>query len=215
MRSSKEANRRLHAVAQAQAGLFTAKQAQKVGYCASSHTYHVQEGHWERCYRGIYRLTDFPAVLRPELSRWHLWSMDRAGRPQGAYSHETALGLYLFPDKRPRALHMTVPTDFRRSGPMPPGLVLHYADLPASDIAAGEGYRLTTPLRTILDLAASGTKKQKDLSEALFQMLKRRLITRKQIRAAKIPEASRLQFEELLGRGDSSSTRPTHKASKV
>ena len=33
---------------------------------------------------------------------------------------------------------------------MPEGLTLHYADLAEGDIAARNGYRLTTPLRTIL-----------------------------------------------------------------
>ncbi|MGB8478049.1 MAG: type IV toxin-antitoxin system AbiEi family antitoxin domain-containing protein [Acidobacteriaceae bacterium] len=106
MRSNKEANRRLHAVAEAQAGFFTAKQAQNAGFAASSHTYHVQAGHWAREYRGIYRLTGFPAALHPELTRWHLWAMDRAGRAQGVYSYSTALDLYFRPE-RPPDLHMT------------------------------------------------------------------------------------------------------------
>ena len=213
MRSSKEAARRLYAVAESQAGLFTAKQAQTAGFGPSSHTYHVREGNWAREFRGIYRLTAFPAALRPELSRWHLWSMDRAGRAQGVYSHSTALGLYSFPELKPPVLHMTVPASFRRSSATPEGLALHYADLPESDISAGDGYRLTTPLRTILDLAAldltgsslegpgaagSGTLGRKALSEALFQMVKRGLISRSQILGAKIPEASRLQLEALL-----------------
>ncbi len=201
LKSSNDAKRRLHSVAEGQAGLFTAKQAQIAGFCPSSHTYHVQEGHWAREYRGIYRLISFPGTLRPELSRWHLWSIDRAGRAQGVYSHDTALGLYLFPEKRPPVLHMTVLTSFRRSGATPEGLELHFADLPASDIAAGEGYRMTTPLRTILDLAASKTMKRGALSQALFQMVKGGMIQRSQIRGAKIPEASRLQLEEILARG--------------
>ena len=39
-------------------------------------------------------------------------------------------------------LHMTVPKDFRRSGATPEGLMLYYVDLPESDIAAPNGYRL-------------------------------------------------------------------------
>ncbi len=204
VKSSKEAGRRLYAVAEAQAGLFTAKQAQIAGYCNSSHTYHVREGNWAREYRGIYRLTSFPAALRPELSRWHLWSMDRAGRALGVYSHYTALGLYLLPEMRPPVLHMTVPASFRRNSATPEGLALHYCDLAWREISAGEGYRLTAPLRTILDLAAldpagSRTMAREALSEALLEMVNRGLITRSQIRGAKIPEASRLQLEALLG----------------
>lgn len=202
-RSRKEANHRLHAVAETQAGFFTTKQAQNAGFSASSHTYHVGEGHWARESRGIYRLRSFPAVLRPDLVRWHLWSMDRAGRAQGVYSHSTALGLYLTPEIKPPdvppELDMTVPTSFRRSGATPEGLKLHYADLPESDIAARNGYRLTTPLRTILDLAAADTMPRAELRKALLRIVEGRLITRGQIQSARIPEESQLQLETLRG----------------
>ncbi|MHB1959532.1 MAG: type IV toxin-antitoxin system AbiEi family antitoxin domain-containing protein [Acidobacteriaceae bacterium] len=201
-RSNNEVNRRLHSVAAEQAGFFTAQQAKKAGFSESSHTYHVQEGHWTRESRGIYRLTSFPAVLRPELARWHLWSMDRSGRAQAVYSHSTALGLYSTPEIQPPDLHpaleMTVPMGFRRSGAMPEGLTLHYAELPESDIAARNGYRLTTPLRTILDLTA-GAMPREELSKALLRIVERGLITREQIKNARIPEAAMLQLEALLG----------------
>ncbi|HWF67892.1 MAG TPA: type IV toxin-antitoxin system AbiEi family antitoxin domain-containing protein [Acidobacteriaceae bacterium] len=200
MRSSKEANRRLYAVAEAQAGMFTTKQAQNAGFSASSQTYHAREGNWVREHRGIYRLMSIPTAERPELVRWHLWSMDRQGRAQGVYSHSTAFGLYEMPETRPPVLHMTVPTGFRRNSATPEGLVLHFADLPESDIEAGEGYRLTGPLRTVLDLAALNTMSREALSEALFRILQRGLITRDQIRQAKIPEASRRQLKEMLGK---------------
>src|SRR5487761_1559302 len=203
MRSSKEASDCLYSIAEAQAGFFTAKQAQSAGFSPSSHTYHVREGHWAREYRGIYRLCRFPAVLRPELVRWHLWSMDRAGRAQGVYSHSTALGLYVTPEMESQDAHpeldMTVPTSFRRSGATPEGLTLHYADLPESDIAARNGYRLTTPLRTILDLAAADTMPRAELSKALLRIVERGLITRRQAKGARIPEVAQLQLEALLG----------------
>ena len=201
-RSRNEATRCLQKIAEAQAGFFTAKQAKKAGFSESSHTYNVQEGHWARECRGIYRLTSFPAVLRPELVRWHLWSMDREGRAQGVYSHSTALGLYVAPEATtdlPAALEMTVPKGFRRRGATPEGLTLYYADLAESDIAARNGYRLTTPLRTILDLAAADTMPREELSKALLGILKRRLITRAQVKGARIPEAAQLQLEALLG----------------
>ena len=145
----------------------------------------------------------FPAVLRPELVRWHLWSMDLMGRAQGVYSHSTALGLYSTPEIKPADVHpeleMTVPTSFRRSGATPEGLTLHYADLPESDIAARNGYRLTTPLRTILDLAVTNTMPRAELSKALLWIVERGLITRRQAKGARIPEAAQLQLEALLG----------------
>lgn len=202
-RSRKDASRCLHSVAEGQAGFFTAKQAKNAGFSESSHTYNVREGHWAREYRGIYRLCRFPAVLRPELVRWHLWSMDRMGRAQGVYSHSTALGLYSTPEIKPPNAHpeldMTVPTSFRRSGATPEGLTLHYADLPESDIAARNGYRLTPPLRTILDVAVADTMPRAELSKALLGILERGLITRRQVKGARIPEAAQLQLEAMLG----------------
>ena len=203
-RSRNDASRCLYSVAEGQAGFFTAKQAKNAGFSESSHTYNVREGHWAREYRGIYRLCSFPAVLRPELVRWHLWSMDRAGRAQGVYSHSTALGLYVTPEIQPPDAHleldMTVPKGFRRSGATPEGLTLHYAELPESDIAARNGYRLTTPLRTILDLVVADTMPREELSKALLGIVERGLITRRQVKGARIPEVAQLQLEALLGR---------------
>lgn len=218
IRSYNEVSHRLHSVAAGQAGFFTAKQAKNAGFSESSHTYNVREGHWVRETRGIYRLSSFPAVLRPELVRWHLWSMDRAGRAQGVYSHSTALGIYATPEATPSDAHsvleMTVPKGLRRTGATPKGLTLHYADLPESDIAVRKGYRLTTPLRTILDLAAgelttgdvatgdvaaADAMPRAELSKALLRILERRLITRRQVERARIPEVAQLQLEELLG----------------
>jgi hypothetical protein len=89
-RSRNDASRCLHSVAEGQAGFFTAKQAKNAGFSENSHTYNVREGHWAREPRGIYRLREFPAVLRPELVRWHLWSMDRAARGTGWGGHRGA-----------------------------------------------------------------------------------------------------------------------------
>ena len=201
-RSNNEVNRRLHSVAEGQVGFFTAKQAKNAGFSESSHAYHVREGHWARESRGIYRLTSFPAVLRPELARWHLWSMDRTGRAKGVYSHSTALGLYSTPEPNPPdispKLEMTVPKNFRRMGATPEGLTLHYAELPESDIVARNGYRLTTPLRTILDLVAADTMPREELSKTLLGILERGLIGREQAESARIPEAAMLQLEAML-----------------
>ena len=101
MGSNNEVNRRLHSVAEGQAGFFTAQQAKNAGFSEKSHVPNVREGHWARRSRGIYRLTLFPAVLRPELLRWHLWPMRRTGQAQGVYRHSIALGLYGTPRIKP------------------------------------------------------------------------------------------------------------------
>ena len=59
-------------------------------------------------------------------------------------------------------------------------------------------------MRTILDLAAEDLRAahampRAELSRALLRILDRQLITRAQVRSARIPEASRLLLKELLG----------------
>ncbi len=77
------------------------------------------------------------------------------------YSHQTARALYDQSDLNPSKLHMTVPRDFRPSSDIPGILKLHYADLPECDVKPAQGYKVTPPLRTILDLLEEGKVEQR------------------------------------------------------
>jgi coenzyme F420-reducing hydrogenase delta subunit len=79
---------------------------------------------------------------------------------------------------------MTVPRSFRRNSEIPGILVLHYADLSASDVQTGPGYRYTRPLRTVLDLIESGEVEWNFIRQALTQAVDRGMITRQEIRNA-------------------------------
>jgi predicted transcriptional regulator len=95
---------------------------------------------------------------------------------------------------------MTVPTAFRRNSEIPGMLVLHYADLPESDIQAAQGFRFTRPLRTILDLVEDGTVDRTFIRQALRQALDRGLITRQQIRNTSMSGPARSLVEHALRR---------------
>ncbi len=152
-----------------------------------------------REYCGIYRLILIPTAKHPELVLWQLWSSDREGRVEGVYSHQTALALHEFSDLNPAKLHMTVPAHFRRSSRTPGVLTLHFADLPDNDIVLARGCRVTSPLRTVLDLAAADTMLRSVLGHALLQMMERERITRDDdLKRTNIPAESRQQFEQLL-----------------
>jgi predicted transcriptional regulator of viral defense system len=181
-RSSQESEAKLFAIAESQGGYFTAKQAEEAGVDRTNHTYHVRAGNWEREHRGIFRLVYFPAPERPDLVRWSLWSRDRQDRPQGAYSHQTALSIYDLSDLMPSQLHMTVPRSFRKNSEIPTGLVLHYADLPAEAKEEREGYNVTRPMRTILDLSESQEPSPDLLTQAFAEARKRGLITESEIK---------------------------------
>jgi len=172
------AKENLFAVAEDQSGYFTTKQAISAGFDEKTHAYHVRAGNWIREYRGIYRLAAFPAVERPDLMLWYLWSRGRDDVPKGVYSHETALSLHELSDANPSKLHMTVPITFRKSAEIPSVLVLHRSNLPNGDTQEMYGVRCTKPLRTIIDLVGDGETDKALLRQALQEALGRGLITR-------------------------------------
>jgi predicted transcriptional regulator of viral defense system len=184
-RGRREAAKRLYEIAEDQQGFFTTKQAKAAGFAENTHPYHVQAGNWIREHRGIYRLTRFPRGDRPDLMLWALWSRNREEVAQGVYSHQTALSLYELSRVMPAKLHMTVPTRFRRNSEIPRVLVLHFANIPQSDIGTAHGVRVTNPMRTILDLLHGGDVPAANLWQALREGLRRGLIRRSEIAEAR------------------------------
>ena len=138
-------SRRLYESAQAQGGLFTTRQARAAGFKDNVHPYHVRAGNWVRERRGIYRLAQFPASARPDLMLWQLWSQNRAGEPQGTFSHATALTLHELSDVMPRRLDLTVPPGFQRMVATPRVLQLHRALLGAGDVETINGRPVSDP----------------------------------------------------------------------
>jgi hypothetical protein len=198
--SHREASQRLFDLAEQQQGFFTTKQAKAAGFAENTHPYHVQAGNWIREHRGIYRLAKFPISDRPDLVLWSLWSRNRTEKIEGAYSHQTALSLHELSDLNPAKLHMTVPTHFRRNSDIPGIVVLHYDNLPASEIQAGPGYRYTRPLRTILDLIDSDAVERTFVRQALRQAVESGLVTRQQLRIARMSDTARKVVQDALQR---------------
>jgi len=179
--SKKPSHERLFNLAESQAGYFTMAQAVEAGFARSTHSYHVHADNWIREHRGIYRLKRFPVTESGHLVLWSLWSRDRKGVPQGVYSHTTALQIRDLSDINPSKLHMTVPPSFRRNSVVPSVLVLHKARLTPGDIIREHGYAVTTAMRAILDVAASGDADRNLIEQAFREGRRRGLITRQQI----------------------------------
>jgi len=165
----------LYELADGQAGYFTAKQALAAGYSDRMQTYHVQAGDWIREWRGIYRLRYYPNPRPDDLMLWYLWSCDREGKPQGVYSHDTALELHELSSWTGTQIHMTVPRHFRRSI-VPPKLKLHHVDTVPCEIAWIRQVPATSAARTLLDLLAAGTVEHHHLVEAMSEARRRGLI---------------------------------------
>ena len=188
----------LFAVAEGQQGYFTSKQATNAGYQLGSQAHHVKSGNWMRVERGIYRLTRFPQSSEEQLVIYALWSRNRAGEPEGVYSHQTALSIHELSDVNPAKLHLTVPAAFRRTAKPPNVLVLHRSNLNPKDIELRQGFAVTRPLRTIADLAVAESTARDLVQQALMEGRRSGVITAREIsmlgRNPRLP----LWFQELL-----------------
>lgn len=169
---------RLFETAVSQEGLFTTQQAADAGYSPQLLIHHLHAGRVVRVQRGIYRLVHFPAGEHEDLIAIWLWS-ERAG----VFSHQTALALHGLSDALPAQLHLTLPSAWRRRRfRVPPGVVLHYADISPEERAWFGAAPATDPRRTLNDVARNGLTPEL-LRQAAQQALRRGLVTRRQIRA--------------------------------
>ena len=148
MANRREKSDGLFTVAENQQGYFTSAEAKTLGYDYPLQFFHVKQGNWIRVGHGIYRLKKFPAARFEELIRWWLWS-----RKKAVISHHTAAALFDLGDLLPAKIHLTVPLNFRKI-PVE-RVVLHKATLSEFEVEMRDGFPVTKPLRTILDLARS------------------------------------------------------------
>jgi predicted transcriptional regulator of viral defense system len=191
-RDRQDLRRRIAALAGEQSGHFTAAQALSVGYSYPAQKFHADRGNWLRVDRGLFRLPEWPVGEHDDLVRWSLWSGNRA-----VVSHETALAVHDLGDASPAVIHMTVPPRFR-SRP-PDGIRLHRGDLPAGDVWLYEGFKVCTPLRTLLDVAA-GTLDLDQLGDAIQQACDRTPAIRDALisRAEELGPRAALRVERAL-----------------
>lgn len=192
-----ERRQRLFSLADRQAGYFTASQARETGYSDRLIHHHSAQGSWIKVGWGLYRLRDYPATSEEDLVQLYLWSRDKLGTPKAVVSHDTALALYELSDLMPTQYHLSVPTGFRKK--LPPGVVLHPSALQPADVSWRNGYRITTPLRTLLDVARSGVSPE-HISLASKQALLRGMIRRDTLEKATeiLTESEQIGFREAL-----------------
>ena len=188
----------LFETAEGQQGYFTAKQAADAGYQLGSQAHHVKSGNWVRVERGIYRLARFPQSSEEQLVIYTLWSRNRAGEPEGVYSHQTALSIHELSDVNPAKLHMTVPSAFRRSARVPKILVLHRSSLDQKDIEQRQGFAVTRPLRAIADLVAAESVSRDIIEQALTEGRQRGLLSVREVVELRRQENLPKWFDDLL-----------------
>jgi very-short-patch-repair endonuclease len=135
-------------IAAAQCDAFTWRQALAAGMSPRTFQRRVTEG--------VFMTTGLPEVYRMALSEetWHqrLWIAHLWAGEQSALSHASAAALYGLDDFQPGPVELIVP---RGSKHRVHGVAVHQADLRPGDVRTVEGLQLTSPERTLLDLAVT------------------------------------------------------------
>jgi predicted transcriptional regulator of viral defense system len=186
-----------HAAAH-QRGYFTAAQALRAGYSYQAQHFHHRRGNWLRIGRGVYRFREFEALGAEDTDlfvRWSLWSNERA-----VVSHTSALAVHDLGVANPAEIHLTVPPGFRQHDP---SVVLHRATLSDDEVEVHEGFRVTTPLRAVVETAALGVA-QDVVDSAVADLLDRGTVTRRRLvhAAQQLGPRAELTVERALGTVD-------------
>ena len=177
--STRPSSKSLNALAYRQAGYFTAAQAVEAGYSHQAQRHHVDAGNWDRVSRGLFRLAAWPDEPEDAYIPWGLWAGGRA-----TVSHATALRVHDLSDADPARVHLTVPPGFRGRRD---GAVLHHPPLERAEVEDRGGWRVTAPVRTVVDCADAGVgggAGQEVLDAAVAEVLERGLTTSRRLRDA-------------------------------
>jgi predicted transcriptional regulator of viral defense system len=185
---SKPDHAKLFAVASAQAGFFTVGQAAEQGLSSALLSHHVRSGRFLRIARGLYRFRDYPSQPGDEIvAAW----LRQA--PEAAVSHKSALEVLGLADTIADQVHLTVPRSRRRLAPQE-GVIIHTSTraLGPHDTVTRRGMRVTSPARTIADIAAAGVAPDQVVA-AVRAALARAMTTPELLRGAASTRGRRVQ----------------------
>lgn len=167
--------RGLEAEAYLQSGYFTGAQARRYGVSRQLLNHHVRQGRFEQVRRGLLRIRGFPSSQFDEIrEKWMAVGMEKA-----VVSHESALLLHDLSNNVPDRVHLLVPRRYRGLR-RPPGVVIHTH--PGDEKVAstwGDAMPITTPARTLVDVAA--TIQPDQAAMAAREALHLGLLTRRQL----------------------------------
>src|SRR5438552_672305 len=162
-------------IAGRQDNLITWDQLVRIGIGRRAVARRVENGRWQRIHKAVYLIGPAPPTLSAKARAAAFTCGDGA-----AVSHRTAAVIWkLVPAPPEPELHITVPG---RNPGVKPGIRIHrVAELASQDLAMRDAIPLTTPARTICDLAA--TEPVRDVESALAEARIHRLATDRQIKA--------------------------------
>jgi hypothetical protein len=147
MRSLVDTDRQIAALAGRQHGIVTRLQLLRLGLSDSAISRSARSGRLHRLYRGVY------AVGHTVLTREGRW-MAATLATGGVVSHATAAAAWDLRTTGAGAIHVTVPGTAGRLRHK--GIRLHRSrTLEPHDVTTRRGIPITTPVRTVIDLAAT------------------------------------------------------------
>ncbi|KXX58572.1 type IV toxin-antitoxin system AbiEi family antitoxin domain-containing protein [Rhodococcus sp. LB1] len=205
MRSDSRAGK-VVALAAEQGGVVTSRQARAVTSVSVQQLKRmVDSGVLERLHHGLYRLGRMPEdvhldarvawlALDPDAVVWE--RLDQAV-PTGVLSHRTAAGLLGLGDLDADVVELIATRRIRLSLP---AVVVHRGVLSREDWQLVDGLPVTTPARTIADLAAAGTDAG-HLASVVRDALTRGLVTVEEVVAVLSPHAFDYGHRALDGQG--------------
>lgn len=147
-----DADELLRRLAVAQAGFFTARQAVAHGISSDEFLPRIESGRWVRIENELFRLGDSVPTKFDEFAQWCAWYEGAA-----VVSHQSAADLHGMGHLQPRFLHLS--TVDQRTVPSN-RLALHHRQLTDADCETVGCFRVTTPARTAVDLAAGGVSQE-------------------------------------------------------
>jgi predicted transcriptional regulator of viral defense system len=173
MRDQGVTDHRIAALADRQGGIVEHRQLRALGLSAPAIGRRVAAGRLHRRYRGVYTVGHRRTGIE---GAW--WAAVLAYAPDGVLSHASAAAAYSM--MRSRALHVSAAGSGRKRRA---GIVFHQRrSLPADEVTELDGLPITSPARTLLDLAASGLNRTR-LELAVDRVEKQRLLDVAQLHA--------------------------------
>ncbi len=145
-----QTSRTLQRIAEAQCGYFTTQQAYDSGYTHPLPNYHVKVGNWLKAGRALFRLPEYADSRESEFIRCSLLGSRQYGQRKVVVGFDSALAWYGLSEHDPDEVHLIVPPSRRNNSVK--GCVFHRTPLGEDDYRDRQGFSVTTPERTLLDM---------------------------------------------------------------
>jgi very-short-patch-repair endonuclease len=154
-----------------QHGVVTKRQLEALGFVRSTIPLWAKDGRLHRLHRGVY------AVGHMAISWEGRCLAALLARPGSVASHLTAAWIHGLLRTRPGTIHLTAPTRQR----LKRDFVVHFARLDPNDVVTVDGIPVTSPARTVLDLAPD--ESARDLRRILQRADEHELLDRRRFEA--------------------------------